>query len=67
MAKAAKTTKHSAAGKNAAEDVVVVHGTTVRCDGGGAVTGHPLVFLHIQHDSNEVVCNYCDRRFVLEA
>ncbi|MEE8171547.1 MAG: zinc-finger domain-containing protein [Alphaproteobacteria bacterium] len=35
----------------------------VSCDGGGDL-GHPRVYLNMG-ESGEIVCPYCDRKFVL--
>ena len=36
----------------------------VSCDGGGAL-GHPRVYLNMG-DAREIVCPYCDRKFILK-
>ena len=46
------------------DTVIVVDNHRVSCDGGGGVLGHPLVWMELGGDG-EVVCKYCDRRFVL--
>ncbi|MCB2099585.1 MAG: zinc-finger domain-containing protein [Rhodobacterales bacterium] len=46
-------------------ETVTVETRTVACDGGGGALGHPAVYLKIG-PSNEVVCPYCSRRFVLD-
>ena len=46
------------------DTVIVVDNHRVSCDGGGGVLGHPLVWMEMGGDG-EVVCKYCDRRFVL--
>ena len=38
--------------------------TRIACDGG--VGGHPRVWLQIDHDTGEVECPYCDKKFVLK-
>jgi len=48
------------------QDTVIVRKTAVSCDGGNPVIGHPQVFLHINHQSKDVVCPYCEKRFILE-
>jgi uncharacterized Zn-finger protein len=48
------------------QDIVTTTQTTVVCDGGGGAIGHPQIFLHINHKTGDVVCPYCDRRYVLE-
>jgi len=45
-------------------ETVEVDSPHVSCDGGGAL-GHPKVYYEIG-DEGEVVCGYCDRRFVLK-
>lgn len=44
----------------------MVHTMEVVCDGGSAILGHPQEFLHINHETSDVVCPYCDKRFVYE-
>ena len=48
------------------EDLILVKTSTVICEGDGGAIGHPQEFLHINHKTGDVVCPYCDRRFVLE-
>lgn len=48
------------------EDVVMVKREVIACDGGSVALGHPQVFLHIDHKTGDVVCPYCEKRFVLE-
>jgi len=36
----------------------------IACDGGGAATGHPRVWLQIGEEGF-VECGYCDKKFVL--
>jgi len=50
--------------QNIADTVVVVGGHRVSCDGGGGALGHPLVWMEMGAQG-EVVCKYCDKRFVL--
>ncbi|MBD9525395.1 MULTISPECIES: zinc-finger domain-containing protein [Paracoccus] len=39
----------------------------VACDGDEQRgSGHPRVWLAIPHDSGEVECGYCDKRFVID-
>lgn len=45
-------------------DIVEVETTHVHCDGGGGALGHPKVYLTLV--DGEVVCPYCDRKFVLK-
>lgn len=47
-------------------ETILVASTEVACDGGGGVTGHPKVYLHIERETNDVVCPYCSRMFVLK-
>ena len=37
----------------------------IACDGGGAATGHPRVWLQIGAEGF-VECGYCDKKFVLK-
>jgi uncharacterized Zn-finger protein len=48
-----------------AKEVVTVTSSTVSCEGNGPATGHPKVYLTFTKGSNEVVCPYCSRTFVL--
>ena len=38
--------------------------TIVACDGGAGGLGHPRVFLHLDHESGDVTCPYCSRRYM---
>ncbi len=42
----------------------VVTKTRIACDGGSG--GHPRVWLQIDPVSGEVVCPYCDKKFILD-
>ena len=42
-----------------------VETTRIACDGGGAATGHPRVWLSIGHEG-WVECPYCDKKFILK-
>jgi uncharacterized Zn-finger protein len=44
----------------------VVSAMRVACDGGEGALGHPRVWLSIDHETGEVECPYCDKRFVHE-
>ena len=46
-----------------APETVESDSAQVSCDGGGAL-GHPRVYLNMG-DEREIVCPYCDRKFVL--
>jgi uncharacterized Zn-finger protein len=46
-------------------EVIEVETTSVSCDGGGGVLGHPKVYLSLANDGR-VECPYCDRMFVLK-
>ncbi|SCA55459.1 conserved hypothetical protein [Candidatus Terasakiella magnetica] len=49
------------------EEIIEVETASVACDGDGGAAGHPRVFLTIQQEhSNEVVCPYCSRHYVLK-
>ena len=48
-----------------APEIIEVSTTRVKCDGGSAALGHPLVYLEMG-DEDFVECRYCDRRFVLK-
>lgn len=47
------------------DDVIVVTGKRVACDGGGGALGHPKTWLDMGQDT-EVTCKYCDRVFKLD-
>ena len=38
----------------------------ISCDGGKGSLGHPKVYLTFPVDSNEIVCPYCSRKYVLK-
>lgn len=44
-------------------EVVYVDTAEVACDGGNPVVGHPLVYLHLDHETGDVMCPYCSRVF----
>jgi uncharacterized Zn-finger protein len=48
-----------------APETLYVDTTTVACDGGDGVLGHPRVFLKID-ESGKVECPYCDRLYILK-
>ena len=50
--------------QNKTQEFVLVNTRRVSCDGGGGALGHPLVFMEIGAEG-DVVCKYCDKRFVL--
>ena len=41
----------------------IVDGHRVSCDGGGGALGHPLVWMEMGSEG-DVVCKYCDKRFI---
>lgn len=45
----------------------VVSAWRVSCDGGEGALGHPRVWLSLDRDTGDVVCGYCDKRFVHES
>ncbi len=47
------------------KDSVTVNSTTVACQGTGADSGHPKVYLTFKPGSQEIVCPYCSQTFVL--
>ena len=49
----------------AAPEVIVTHSKRVRCDGGGGVLGHPVVYYDMGEEPF-VECLYCDRRYVYQ-
>lgn len=46
-------------------EIIPVQTPEIACNGGSAVTGHPLIYLHIKPEEGEVVCPYCSRTFRL--
>ena len=46
------------------EETIIVKKSSVSCDGGGGVLGHPKIYLAISEDG-EIVCPYCSRTFKL--
>lgn len=46
-------------------ETVTVTTSTVSCEGNGPALGHPKVYLTFKPGSQEVVCPYCSRTFVL--
>ena len=50
----------------AAPETQVVTTWKVAWDGGEGALGHPRVYLTIPHDSGEVECPYCDKKFVID-
>ena len=46
-------------------EIVEVETINVSCDGGGGALGHPKVYLTLE--DGEVICPYCDKKFVLKA
>ena len=48
-----------------APEVEEVTKSRIACDG-GAVGGHPRVWLQIDPAKGSVVCPYCDKRFILK-
>ena len=47
-------------------EVIETNKKEVSCDGGKGSLGHPKVYLTFPVDSNEVVCPYCSRKYVLK-
>lgn len=47
-------------------ETIYVEDTTVGCDGGGGVQGHPKVFLNLA-GPGQADCPYCGRRYVARA
>lgn len=50
-----------------APEIEVVSTWRVCCDGGEGALGHPRVYLTVPHDTGEVECGYCDKKFVYES
>ena len=42
----------------------IVSAWRVSCDGGGTALGHPRVWLSLSHETGEVECGYCDKKFI---
>jgi uncharacterized Zn-finger protein len=49
-----------------APETRIVNTHRVACDGGGAASGHPRVWLQIPTDRGWVECSYCDCKFIHE-
>lgn len=49
--------------QNKTQDIILVNSHRTSCDGGGGALGHPMVWMEMGADG-EVVCKYCDKRFV---
>ncbi|WP_417603880.1 zinc-finger domain-containing protein [Primorskyibacter flagellatus] len=47
-----------------APEIKIVDTFRVACDGGGAATGHPRVWLQLPHETGFVECPYCDAKYV---
>ena len=47
-----------------APETEIVNKWRVACDGGQGALGHPRVWLSVPHDTGEVECPYCDKKFV---
>lgn len=48
--------------------VEIVKQKEVKCAGDDENTalGHPLIYLHISKDHNQIVCPYCSKIFIYE-
>ena len=49
-----------------AQEVKIVSTWRVACDGGEGALGHPRVWLQIPEDVGDVICPYCDCKYVHE-
>ena len=47
------------------KELQVVSSSSVVCDGGGGVLGHPKIYLEMGKEK-KIVCPYCSKLFVLE-
>jgi uncharacterized Zn-finger protein len=47
-------------------EVIKTKNKEISCDGGKGSLGHPKVFLTFKPSSNEIVCPYCSRKYILE-
>ena len=45
------------------EEIIETKNTVVKCNGGGGVLGHPIVFLNLD-PQGMIMCPYCSKRFV---
>lgn len=45
------------------EEIAITNELKVCCDGGGGALGHPLEYMAMPV-GGEVVCKYCDRRYM---
>jgi uncharacterized Zn-finger protein len=48
-------------------EIYYTSNTSVSCEGSESPYDHPLVFLEIREDSNEVICPYCSKKFIWSA
>jgi len=46
-------------------EIIEVDKTTIACDGGGGVLGHPRVFLRLV--KGKAACGYCDRMYIFKS
>ncbi len=44
----------------------IVSAWRVACDGGEGALGHPRVWLSLSRVTGDVVCGYCDKKFIHE-
>lgn len=47
-------------------DAFKINSLKVSCDGGSSTLGHPRIFLAIRPERGDVVCPYCNKRYILE-
>ncbi len=47
-----------------APETEITEAWRVACDGGEGALGHPRVWLSLSHETGEVECGYCDKRFI---
>lgn len=45
-------------------EIISVNEPETACDGGGGPLGHPKIYLHVDHETGEVMCPYCSRLYV---
>lgn len=48
------------------KETIYVNTRHVSCEGESQVVGHPLVYLEIKEEKNEITCPYCSKTFIFK-